>query len=74
MMPSPEDVDKINIMIMEEEIKISGAEHAKKTILLRIAKRKSEMARDEEHITLQDKVIEQARADIERHRKTLKEV
>lgn len=72
MTVSAEDAEKLGIMIMEEEVKISAAEHAQKTILLRIAKRKAEMARDEEHIALQDKVIEQARAEIERHRKTLK--
>jgi hypothetical protein len=72
MSASPEDTEKLDLLIMEEEVKIAGAEHGKKAVLLRIAKRQSEIRRDEEHLILQDKIIEQARVDIARHRKTIK--
>lgn len=58
------DKEKISLLIMEEEVKIAGAEHAKKAIELRIAKRRSEIKRDEEHLVLQDKAIEEAKATI----------
>ena len=59
-------VEKIGIMIMEKEASIGGAEHQKQVIRLRIAKRRIEIKRDEEHILLQDKEIEKAKVEIGR--------
>ena len=60
------NAEKISLLVMEEEVKIAGAEHAKKAIALRIAKRRTEINRDKEHLVLQDKVITQAEAEITR--------
>lgn len=68
---APEDAEKLTVLIMEEEVKIAGAEHMKKSIELRILKRRSEIKRDEEHIILQDRVITQAKSEIERMKGTI---
>lgn len=68
MSDDAQDAERRSLMIMEEEVKIAGAEHAKKAILLRIAKRQSEIKRDEEHLVLQDKAIGQANAEISKLR------
>jgi len=53
------------ILVLEQEEKILNAEAAKKSIQLRIAKRARETERDLEHISLQDKVITEAKRKIE---------
>ena len=68
--------DKIStyeLMILEEETKISGAEHQKRVISLRIAKRQAETRRDEDHALLQDDAISTANAEINKIKKLIEE-
>lgn len=60
------DRERQELLLMEEETKIAGAEYQKATILLRIAKRKSEMKRDEEHVALQDEHIVKCKKEVVR--------
>ncbi len=60
--------EETEIAILEQEEKVCNAEAAKKQIALRIAKRKRDNKRDEEHLSLQDETISKAQAEISRLR------
>ncbi len=51
---------------MEQELRISSAETAKKQIALRMLQRERDNKRDADHIGLQDAEIKKAQAEIER--------
>lgn len=59
----------VDIAVMEQELRISSAETAKKQIALRMAQRERDNGRDREHIALQDAEIKKSQAEIERLRK-----
>lgn len=64
---------QFNILVMEQEEKISACQHAKVSIRRRIAEKENAIIDEKESLALQDVEIEKAQAEIDRLKKSMGE-